>query len=165
MRFWRHFIEERAGEDIAALQECLHDQSQFADRTREIIRDLGLAAELDDPGNTDEGAEDSETIDDSSDAESELMPQDVVLDDEQMGEEDIDGESSMMEMDAEMDMSELALRPTPKKHRVLCRMRPATFGLITTMLRSLKTTMRRLRPKSCAMPMNWSGCGLCWINS
>lgn len=115
VRFWRHFIEERAGEDIAALQECLHDQSQFADRTREIIRDLGLAAELDDPGNTDEGAEDSETIDDSSDAESELMPQDVVLDDEQMGEEDIDGESSMMEMDAEMDMSELGAETDPEE--------------------------------------------------
>ena len=115
VRFWRQFIEERAGEDIAGLKDCLHDQTQFADRTREIIRDLGLASELDDPGNADDSAENSETIDDSTDAESELMPQDVVLDDEQIGEEDMDGDSSMMEMDADMDMSELGAEADPEE--------------------------------------------------
>jgi len=115
VRFWRDFIEQRAGEDIAALKDCVHDQTLFADRTREIIRDLGLASELDDPGNADDSAENSETIDDSTDAESELMPQDVVLDDEQIGEEDMDGDSSMMEMDADMDMSELGAEADPEE--------------------------------------------------
>ena len=115
VRFWRDFIEERAGKDIEALKDCVHDQTQFADRTRDIIRDLGLASELDDPGNADDGADDSESIDDTTEAESELMPQDVVLDDEQIGEEDMDGESSMMEMEADMDMSELGSEADPEE--------------------------------------------------
>lgn len=115
VRFWREFIEERAGDDIAALKDCVHDQTQFADRAREIIRDLGLAAELDDPGNADDSGENSETIDDTTEAESELMPQDVVLDDEQIGEEDMEGDSSQMEMDADMDMSELGAEADPEE--------------------------------------------------
>ena len=107
VRFWRDYIEERAGNDIKELANRLTDQEAFATKSRDIIRDMGLEAELDDPAANEDNAEDSETIDDSSEADSELLPQDVVLDDDQMGEESSDGESTAVEMDADMDSAEL----------------------------------------------------------
>ncbi|MEM7216784.1 MAG: cobaltochelatase subunit CobT [Pseudomonadota bacterium] len=113
VRFWRDYVDERAGQDIEALKDCIHEQDLFADRTREIIRDLGLASDLDEQIPSDDDPEDTETLDDGSDAESEMLPQDVVLDDEQMGEESMDGESTAVEMDVDMDSSELAAEADP----------------------------------------------------
>ena len=115
VRFWRDYIEEHAGEDIAALKHCIRDQNTFASRCRDIIRDLGLASELDDPAESDNDSQDTETVDDNADAEAELMPQDVVLEDEQLGEENMDGDSSMVEMDADLDASELGAEADPEE--------------------------------------------------
>lgn len=127
VRFWRDYIEERAGSDIRELANRLHDQTAFADKSRDIIREMGLAAELDDPAASEDNAQDSETVDDNSDADSELLPQDVVLDDEQMGEESSDGESTSVEMDADMDAAELGAEADPDEAP---QMMPDDAGMI-----------------------------------
>jgi cobaltochelatase CobT len=53
--FWRPFIEEKAGKDLARLGEALRDQSAFAKMTRTILREL----EMGDAGEGDETGEDS----------------------------------------------------------------------------------------------------------
>ena len=44
-RFWREFVHQKAGEDITALSDCIHDQSVFAARCRQILKDLGMIGE------------------------------------------------------------------------------------------------------------------------
>ena len=51
VRFWRDFVEERAGQHIESLADFVLDQREFAGRCRSILADLGFAADLDDqPG-------------------------------------------------------------------------------------------------------------------
>ncbi len=58
---WRPWVEEKAGEDFARLNELSHDQEAFARVTREIIADLDMADELGDtPDQSDEDSEDEE---------------------------------------------------------------------------------------------------------
>ena len=71
------------------------------------MADLGLAAEFDDPP-ADDSDQDAESMEDGQDPESELSPEDVVLEEDSLGEEDADGEATVVEMDADMDLSELA---------------------------------------------------------
>ena len=49
MRFWRDHVLEHAGDHIDALKDHVKDQAKFAERCREIIADLGLPAEFEDP--------------------------------------------------------------------------------------------------------------------
>jgi cobaltochelatase CobT len=105
--FWRDYIEENAGDDIAALKDCLLDQDEFAHVCRDIIGDLGMAADLEDPPDMDEDNDDLETVDEGADSESEASPDDVVLDDEAMTDENADGEATMVDMDADFDMDDL----------------------------------------------------------
>ncbi|MYE13924.1 MAG: cobaltochelatase subunit CobT [Gammaproteobacteria bacterium] len=107
VRFWRDYVQERAGEHIDELRNCMRDQATFARRCRSILADLGLAAEFDDPP-TDDSDQDAESMEDGQDPESELSPEDVVLDEDSLGEEDADGDATVVEMDADMDLSELA---------------------------------------------------------
>ena len=107
VRFWRDYVQERAGEHIDQLRECMRDQATFARRCRSIMADLGLAADFDDPP-TEDSDQDSESLEDGQDPDSELSPEDVVLDEDSLGEEDADGETTVIEMDADMDLSELA---------------------------------------------------------
>ena len=107
VRFWRDYVQDRAGEHIDQLQECMRDQATFARRCRSIMADLGLAADFDDPP-TEDSDQDSESLEDGQDPDSELSPEDVVLDEDSLGEEDADGETTVIEMDADMDLSELA---------------------------------------------------------
>ena len=107
VRFWRDYVQERAGQHIDQLQECMRDQATFARRCRSIMADLGLAADFDDPP-TEDSDQDSESLEDGQDPDSELSPEDVVLDEDSLGEEDADGETTVIEMDADMDLSELA---------------------------------------------------------
>jgi cobaltochelatase CobT len=113
--FWREYIEAEAGADIDALGELINDQSAFARQCRTIIADLGLAAELEEPPEADDSADDSETVDDGADSESELSPEDVALDDESMGDENLEGETTLVEMDADMDMDELGAEADPEQ--------------------------------------------------
>ena len=87
MRFWRDHVLEHAGDHIDALKDHVKDQAKFAERCEEIIADLGLPAEFEDPME-DTDQDDIETIDESDESESEFSPEDVVLDDEAMAEEE-----------------------------------------------------------------------------
>jgi cobaltochelatase CobT len=113
VRFWRDYIEERAGDDIESLRDCLHDQISFADRCRNIMVDLGLASELEDLPDLQDNDQDTESIDETQDPDAEYAPEDVVLDDDAMAEEDADGESTVVEMDADMDMNDLGAEADP----------------------------------------------------
>ena len=59
VELWRPWIEERAGKDLAKLEESMRDQKTFAKLTRTILHDLELG---------DEFADDSEAEGESSDA-------------------------------------------------------------------------------------------------
>ena len=107
VRFWRDYVQERAGEHLDQLRDCMRDQATFARRCRSIMADLGLAAEFDDPP-ADDSDQDAESMEDGQDPESELSPEDVVLEEDSLGEEDADGDATVVEMDADMDLSELA---------------------------------------------------------
>ena len=52
-------------------------------------------------------------MDENQDAESDFSPEDVVLDDDAMGDENADGDASMVEMDADMDMDESGAEADP----------------------------------------------------
>ncbi len=64
---WRNAVEEKAGKDLAQLGKCLHDQTEFAQLTRNIISELGMADEL---GETPDDMDDADQDEDQSDAES-----------------------------------------------------------------------------------------------
>ena len=104
--FWREFIGEKIGADIAALGEKLHDQKQYAVLCRHIAAELGLAAEIEEPPEMDNEQEDNETVSDSTESDSDYASEDVNLDEDESAEES-DGESSYSEMDADIDLSEM----------------------------------------------------------
>ncbi len=113
VKFWRDYVQEHAGRDIAALKGCLHDQQRFAHVCREIIADLGLAAELEDPLEEMDNQDETESADEDAEGDAEVNPDDVVLDDEGMADESADGEASLVEMDADLDMDELGAEADP----------------------------------------------------
>jgi cobaltochelatase CobT len=113
VRFWRDYVEEHAGDDMDRLRDVLLDQNEFANVCRTIIDDLGLLTEMDEPPESDQDDQDTETVDEGADADSEFLPEDVVLDDENMADENAEGESTMMEMDADMDMDEMGAEADP----------------------------------------------------
>ena len=115
VRFWRDYVDERAGEHIESLRDCVDDQVQFADRCRSILTDLGFAADLDDQPEYQDSDQDIESIDDGSEPDAEFAPEDVALDEDSMGDEDGEGESTVVEMDADMDMSELGAESDPEE--------------------------------------------------
>ena len=113
VQFWRDYVEEHAGSDLDQLKDVLLDQSMFADVCRTIIADLGLAAELDEPPETDANDQDSDSMDEGAEADSEFLPEDVRLDEDSVSDENADGESSLMEMDTDMDLDELGAEADP----------------------------------------------------
>jgi len=113
VRFWRDYVEEHAGQDLDRLSDVLLDQNAFAEVCRSIIDDLGLLTEMDEPPESDQDDQDTETVEDGAEADSEFLPEDVVLDDENMADENAEGESTMMEMDADMDMDEMGAEADP----------------------------------------------------
>ena len=115
VRFWRDFVEERAGEHIASLADCLHDQREFAGRCRSILADLGLAADLDDQPEMQDSDQDVETVEDGAEPDAEFAPEDVALDEDSLGDEDGEGESTVVEMDADFDLSELGAESEPEE--------------------------------------------------
>ncbi|NOX50171.1 MAG: cobaltochelatase subunit CobT [Gammaproteobacteria bacterium] len=106
VRFWREHVEAHAGEHIRALRPHVGDQAQFATMCRSIIADLGMAADLNDPPDGEQNQDEIETMDENQDADSDFSPEDVMLDDESMGDENADGDAAMMEMDADMGLDE-----------------------------------------------------------
>ena len=115
VRFWRQWIEERAGSDIEALRPHVLDQRRFADLCREILADLGFPQEMEDPPELDENDQDSETVDENAESDSDVSPDDVVLDDDAATDEDADGESSVVQMEADMDLTDLGAESEPEE--------------------------------------------------
>jgi len=113
VRFWRDHIESHAGDAIRSLKDSIGDQAEFATLCRNIIADLGMAADMDDPQDGDTNQDDIDTVDESESADSDFAPEDVMMDDESMGEESADGDATMMEMDADMDMDESGAEADP----------------------------------------------------
>ncbi len=113
VQFWRDHVLENAGEHIEALREHIGDQDRFANLCRNIIADLGLPIDLNDQERGEGDQDDLDTMDESQDSDSELSPEDVVLDEDSAGEEDSDGDASTVEMDAHADMDESAAESDP----------------------------------------------------
>jgi cobaltochelatase CobT len=113
VHFWRDHVLEHAGEHIEALRDHVDDQAEFASMCRNIIADLGLPVDLDEPPDGDTNEDEIETMDDAQDAETEFSPEDVVLDDDSMIEESTDGDATMVEMDADMDLDETGAEADP----------------------------------------------------
>ena len=107
VRFWRDYVEERAGEHIDLLRDKLLNQVEYADASRSLLKDLGLVAEFEDQDLADNDG-DTESVEDISEADSEASMEDVVLEDDTVGDEDDDGQTTVVELDADMDMDELA---------------------------------------------------------
>ena len=112
-QFWRDYVEDKAGEDIEALKGAVYDQQDFATRCRNILQDLGLSTELEDQPELQQTESETESMDDSDEPEEEYAPEDVVLEDDSLGEDDSEGDTTTVEMDADMDMSELAGEADP----------------------------------------------------
>ena len=81
-KFWRDYLHEQAGEDIEALSSCIRDQSAFAARCRDILKNLGMVveqekqldaseAEQQTQSDTDEGKEQESTVDEFFSADNE----------------------------------------------------------------------------------------------
>ncbi len=115
VRFWRDYVDERAGDHIAALREVVADQGGFARRCRSLMSELGFAAEFEDQPELGDNDQDMETMDEDAEPEAEFAPEDVALDEDSLGEEDGEGESTTVEMDADMDMTELGAETDPEE--------------------------------------------------
>ena len=118
VQFWRDHVLKNAGDDIEALRDHIDDQERFADLCRNIISDLGLPVDLDDPNEGESNQDDMDTMDESEDADSDFSPEDVVLDDDAAGEESSDGDATTVEMDAHADMDESAAESDPDEAAV-----------------------------------------------
>ena len=63
VQFWRDHVMKNAGDDIEALRDHIGDQERFADLCRNIISDLGLPVDLDDPSDGESNQDDMDTMD------------------------------------------------------------------------------------------------------
>ncbi len=113
VRHWREYIDDRAGDDIESLRDLILDQDRFSRACRAVLADLGFAQELDEPPELEDSEQDTETMDESSESDSELSPDDVVLDEDALAEEDSDGDSTAVQMDADMDLTDLGADSEP----------------------------------------------------
>ena len=113
VKFWRNHVQEHAGDDIAELKGCLLDQRRFASVCREIIADLGLGADLEEPLDERENQDESEAMEEEAEGDADVNPEDVVLDDEGLTDESADGEATLVEMDADLDTDELGAEADP----------------------------------------------------
>jgi cobaltochelatase CobT len=105
VHFWRDHVVEQAGDDIEVLKDLVYDQRAFARACRSILADLGLVQDADEPPESDSDTDDIESLDDQ-DGDSELSPDDMMLDQDMGAQESMDGDTTMVEMDADFDMDE-----------------------------------------------------------
>jgi cobaltochelatase CobT len=102
---WRPWIEERAGKDLAKLEEAMRDQKTFAKLTRTILHELELGDDL---------AEDSEAEGESENAEASPESQEGGESDEQSAQESSEAEMAEgesedgEEVSAEMTSDQMA---------------------------------------------------------
>ncbi|MCY3885362.1 MAG: cobaltochelatase subunit CobT [Gammaproteobacteria bacterium] len=105
-QFWREYVQEQAGKDIAALEDCIQDQQVFSRRCRDILLDLGLVPEYEDQPELAQNEQESQS-DSEDEPDPDYSAEDVVLDEDSMGDADSESESTTAEMDADLDTSEL----------------------------------------------------------
>ncbi len=104
--FWRDFIEQKIGPDMVGLRVKIHDQKAFAAACRHIAAELGLASEIQEPPELEQEQDETESVNEGADSDSDYSPDDVRLDDDSAAEES-EGEASYAEMDADVDFSEV----------------------------------------------------------
>lgn len=107
VRFWKDFVEERAGDHIRSLKECIHDQRQFASRCHAILVELGLSAD----GHEESQSQKSELVESSNDpdeAHSDCAVEDMELDYASLADEDNESQTGMGDTEFNEDASELA---------------------------------------------------------
>lgn len=126
VNLWREFIEQKAGENIEALDADLEDQAAFAHAVRELIRALDMGDELgdtepddsEDDGNDDPDGEteDSEKQNEQSTGQEESQPEDADAesDEQQQGETeaaDADSDESLDDDENDTEQPGEAYRP------------------------------------------------------
>ncbi|MGN6515322.1 MAG: cobaltochelatase subunit CobT [Rhizomicrobium sp.] len=105
VELWRPWIEERAGNDLAKLEQSMRDQKAFARLTRTILRDLELGEDL---------AEDSEAEGESENAEPSPQSEEGGESDQQSAQESSEAEMGESEgeegeeVSAEMTAEQMA---------------------------------------------------------
>jgi cobaltochelatase CobT len=105
---WRGYVEERTGGDLSELAHAVHDQRRFGEVCQQLLTDLGLEHEpLELPENPDESAE-TDTVQESAEAGSDLDPDMTAVDDDSSLAEEMDGESALMDVEGDMDSAEQA---------------------------------------------------------
>ncbi len=104
---WREFIQEKAGDRLAELQDILADQQAFARFTRQVIEDLGYGDQLgEDPDLEDEDQEDeaeSEEDQQSEEGSEESTEEDQADASPEQSQEEMDDQS-----EAQVSMDDLA---------------------------------------------------------
>ena len=113
-RSWRDYVEERAGAHIQSLRECMLDQHEFADRCRSILKDLGFAADLEEPADLERDDQD-ERADEDSEPGAELTPEDVTLNKDSPGDEVGEGATAAKEADLDLDPADLGTDNDPEE--------------------------------------------------
>ncbi|MGZ5929517.1 MAG: cobaltochelatase subunit CobT [Rhizomicrobium sp.] len=115
--FWRSFVEERAGKDLAKLPDAMRDQKAFARLTRTILKDLAQGEDGTETGEEDSEGENSQNENQGSD-EQESQEQGETGETEfteDRGEEGEDAESEVSgeqsEDFAETDQPEEGMQP------------------------------------------------------
>ena len=104
---WREFIQEKAGDRLADLQDILADQQAFARFTRQVIEDLGYGDQLgEDPDLEDEDQQDeaeSEEDQQSEEGSEESTEEDQADASPEQSQEEMDDQS-----EAQVSMDDLA---------------------------------------------------------
>ena len=113
---WRPFIEERAGQDLAKLEEAMRDQKAFARITRTILSDLVKGEDADQGGEDDAEGESAENQGDSEEQESQDQSEAGETEfTEDRGEEGEDADAEMsgdqVEDLSDAEQAEDAMRP------------------------------------------------------
>jgi cobaltochelatase CobT len=101
---WREYIEDHIGEELEGLEDCLHDQEEFAQLARKMIVDLGLTDEW---GQEDADGEAEDADEDQDDMESDGG--------EEMSSQDSAGDADMadaIEGDVPADMESMEMAET-----------------------------------------------------
>jgi cobaltochelatase CobT len=112
VRFWRDYVEGRAGADLDEMKRCLLDQASFTEAARRLIADLGFEQEFEDPPDAGD-PQDTETVDESAESDSDHSPEDASFDEAAESDDNAEGAVSTMEMDAEVDFSDQGAEADP----------------------------------------------------
>jgi cobaltochelatase CobT len=102
VNLWRDWVEEKAGKNLDGLKDAVHDQTQFAKLSRELIASLDMADELgEDP---DKGEQNEEQQAENDPGERQETPEGQEQESEQSASEemqDAEGDAEQAEMESQ----------------------------------------------------------------